>query len=79
MDLATKLNAQGYVGRILLLKAELAKRDQSTLLGLHLETVEEIELKIKAVRSNLEGLVAGSDVPPSTEALFTYFIPWQVR
>jgi len=76
-----KLNAQGYVGRILLLKAELAKKDDSILLGLPVEeTAEEIELKIGAVRSNLEGLlVSGSDVPPSTGDLFTYFIPWQAR
>ncbi|KAM5347851.1 hypothetical protein ACJ41O_007675 [Fusarium nematophilum] len=77
MKLAQKTGAQGYVGRILLLKLEFVQKNRGQI-NLW-ESGGEIELKIKAVRNNLAAQLCGQDIPQDSDKIFGYFIPWQAR
>lgn len=77
MKVAQKANSQGYIGRILTLKLEFARGDKSHQPDLG--DPGEIQLKIKAVRSNLEAQSSGMEMPDSPDRFFDYFIPWQAR
>ncbi|KPM45954.1 hypothetical protein AK830_g652 [Neonectria ditissima] len=78
MNLAQKINAQGYVGRILLVKSKLAQKGGLDRLALG-ESEEEIQLKINAVRDNLEAQMSDDDLSQTRISIFDYFIPWQAR
>lgn len=77
MKVAQKANSQGYLGRILTLKLEFAREGKSHLSDLG--DPGEIQLKIKAVQSNLEAQSSGLEMPHSPDRFFEYFIPWQAR
>ncbi|UPK96790.1 hypothetical protein LCI18_007725 [Fusarium solani-melongenae] len=77
MRMAQKANAQGYIGRILTLKLEFARKDESHQPDLG--DPGEIQLRIKAVRSSLEAQSSGLEMPHSPDRIFEYFIPWQAR
>ena len=78
MKWAQELDSQGYTGRILLLKADFARKQQldPSKLG---ESEDEINLRIGAVRSNLEGIMSGYDHLEKPNDIFMLFIPWQAR
>lgn len=80
MDLADTLDPQGWVGRMLLLKAHLAQAANLSQEELG-DTPATIALKIKGVRKNLESLVPNTTVQEleDPDDIFMLFIPWQTR
>ena len=78
MEIAESVNAQGYVGRCLMLKAEFVRR-YSSHQPLSAETVEELELKVTAVRNNLEASITSAEMSQNSAEVFALFIPWQAR
>ncbi|CAM1505658.1 Fc.00g112950.m01.CDS01 [Cosmosporella sp. VM-42] len=78
MKWAQELDSQGYTGRILLLKADFARKHALDPSKLE-ESEEEINLRISAVRSNLEGIMSGHELLENPNDIFMLFVPWQVR
>ncbi|KAK0610060.1 hypothetical protein B0T17DRAFT_658600 [Bombardia bombarda] len=80
INLAKKYKSQGYLGRALLLKEEIARSTPSTYFE---EPPENIRSKVDAVEADLkqrlqklpnERVVLGTPLE-----IFCHFIPWQVR
>lgn len=78
MTIALDVGAQGYVGRILSLKLDIAVRNAADRPS-HLESENWLQLTIKSVALNLKSQLPSGEDSRSWQAVFEYFIPWQAR
>lgn len=78
MRAAQNIGSQGYVGRILLSKLDVAERNAADRPA-QLESEGELQLKIKAVAENLKSQLSPEEASRSLQTVFEYSIPWQGR
>lgn len=85
MKIARKEESHGYIGRILLLRTESARKYPLVHEKLG-ESSQELYIRTRAVQTYLESIILGSDVRDpgapgnrSTSDIFRLFIYWQDR